>query len=206
VFIDKIVEICQVFKTYTFIQVKAFIFKMKNLKHRILLVLVALTIIGEVTSIILWTANPIIPTGENIRYTLTVDYTIAVGSAAVFVALNLVALIGIIRRNKIGSIFLIAISIINRLISEPIFIGGIHLIFVTWTAQLVIFAYVEYRGLSNNGTLFLSGGVIFDLIATSLIFNSVNSLIFGVTFYVFFIVFLVGAFIAIKKLRQVSRV
>jgi hypothetical protein len=198
VFIDKIVEICQVFKTYTFIQVKAFIFKMKNLKHRILLVLVALTIIGEVTSIILWTANPIIPTGENIRYTLTVDYTIAVGSAAVFVALNLVALI--------GSIFLIAISIINRLISEPIFIGGIHLIFVTWTAQLVIFAYVEYRGLSNNGTLFLSGGVIFDLIATSLIFNSVNSLIFGVTFYVFFIVFLVGAFIAIKKLRQVSRV
>ncbi len=174
---------------------------MKDLKHKILLLLVALTIIGEVASIILWTANPIIPTGENIRYTLTVDYTIAVGSAAVFVALNLVALIWIIRRNKMGPLFLIAISIINRLISEPIFVGGIHLIFVTWTAQLVIFAYVEYRGLSNRGTLFLSGGVILDLLVTSLIFNPVNSLIFGVAFYVLFLAILVGALIAIKKLR-----
>jgi len=174
---------------------------MKDLKHKILLLLVALTIIGEVASIILWTANPIIPTGENIRYTLTVDYTIAVGSAAVFVALNLVALIWIIQRNKMGPLFLIAISIINRLISEPIFVGGIHLIFVTWTAQLVIFAYVEYRGLSNRGTLFLSGGVILDLLVTSLIFNPVNSLIFGVVFYVLFIVILVGALMAIKKLR-----
>jgi hypothetical protein len=37
---------------------------MKDLKHNILLVLVALTIIGEVVSIILWTANPIIPRRE----------------------------------------------------------------------------------------------------------------------------------------------
>jgi len=177
---------------------------MKDLKHKILLVLVALTIIGEVASIILWTANPIIPTGENIRYTLRVNYTIAVGNAAVFVALNLVALIWIIQRNKMGPLFLIAISIINRLISEPIFVGGIHLIFVTWTAQLVIFAYVEYRGLSNRGTLFLSGGVILDLIATSLIFNPVNSLIFGVTFYALFLGILVGMLIAIKKLRSFS--
>jgi hypothetical protein len=57
-----------VFETYTFIQVHPFIISMKNLKHKILLVLVALTIIGEVASIILWTANPIIPTGEDIRY------------------------------------------------------------------------------------------------------------------------------------------
>jgi hypothetical protein len=132
---------------------------------------------------------------------LRVDYTIAVGSAAVFAALNLVALIWIIRRNKMGPLFLIAISIINRLISEPIFVGGIHLIFVTWTVQLVIFAYVEYRGLGNRGTSFLSGGVILDLIMTSLIFNPVNSLIFGVAFYVLFIAILVGMLLAIKKLR-----
>ena len=174
---------------------------MQNIRHKILLALIALTIIGEVASIILWTANPIIPNGENIRYTLTVDYTIAVGNAAVFAALNLVALIWIIRRNKMGPLFLIAISIINRLISEPIFVGGIHLIFVTWTAQLVIFAYVEYRGLSNRGTLFLSGGVILDLLATSLIFSPVNSLIFGAAFYVLFLVILVGTLLTIKKLR-----
>jgi hypothetical protein len=80
-------------------------------------------------------------------------------------------------------------------------VGGIHLIFVTWTAQLVIFAYVEYSWLSNCETLFLSGGVILDLVAASLIFNPVNSLIFGVTFYGLFLVFLVGILVAIKKLR-----
>ena len=174
---------------------------MQDLKHKILLVLIALTIIGEVASIILWTANPTIPTGQEIRYTLAADYTIAVANAAIFVVLNLIAFILIIRRNKMGPLFLIAISIVNRLISEPIFIGGIHMIFVTWTAQLVIFAYVEYRGLSNRGTLFLSGGVILDLIVASLIFNPVNSLVLGVVFYVLFIVFLVGTLIAIKKLR-----
>jgi hypothetical protein len=174
---------------------------MQDLKYKILLVLVALTIIGELASIILWTVNPIIPTGENIRYTLKVDYTIAVANAAVFVALNFVALILIVRRNKMGSLFLIAISIINRLISEPIFVGGIHLVFVTWTVQLVIFAYVEYRGLSNRGTLFLSGGAILDLILTSLFFNLVNSVIFGVTFYVLFLAILVVIVVAIKKLR-----
>jgi hypothetical protein len=174
---------------------------MQDLKHKILLVLVALTIIGELASIILWTLNPIIPTGENIRYTLKVDYTIAVANAAVFVALNFAALILIVRKNKMGPLFLIAISIINRLISEPIFVGGIHLVFVTWTIELVIFAYVEYRGLSNRGTLFLSGGVILDLIATSLIFNPVNSLIFGVAFYLLFLAILVGIVAAIKKLR-----
>ena len=173
---------------------------MQDLKHKILLVLIALTIIGEVASIILWTSNPIIPTGENIRYTLKVDYTIAVVNAVVFVALNFVALIWIIRRNKMGPLFLITISIINRLISEPIFVGGIHLVFVTWTAQLVIFSYIEYRGLSNRGTLFLSGGVIIDLVLTSLIFNPVKSLIFGIVFYVLFMVILVGVLMAVKKL------
>lgn len=174
---------------------------MQDLKPKILLVLVALAIIGEVASIILWTLNPIIPSGQEVRFTLAVDYTIAVANAAVFAVLNLVAFIWIRRRDKRGPLFLIAISIINRLISQPIFVGGIHMIFVTWTALLVIFAYVEYRGLSNRETLFLSGGVILDLIATSLIFNPVNSLIFGVIFYVLFLAFLVGTLIVIKKLR-----
>jgi hypothetical protein len=174
---------------------------MQDIKHKILLILIALTIIGEIASIILWTANPILPSGENIRYTLKVDYTIAVVNAVGFVALNFVALIWIIRRNKMGPLFLIFISIINRLISEPIFVGGIHLVFVTWTAQLVIFSYLEYRGLSNRGTLFLSGGVIIDLVLTSLIFNTVKSLIFGIVFYVLFIVILVGVLMAVKKIR-----
>jgi hypothetical protein len=123
---------------------------MQDLKHKILLVLTALTIIGEVASIILWTINPTLPTGQQIRFTLAADYTIAVANAAIFVALNLLAFVLIIRRNKKGPILLIAISIINRVISHPIFIGGAHLIFVTWTALLIIFAYLDYRKLSKQ--------------------------------------------------------
>jgi hypothetical protein len=118
---------------------------MEDSTHKILLVLVALTIIGEVASIILWTVNPTIPSGQKIRFTLAADYTIAIANAAAFAVLNLLAFYWIVRRNKKGPIFLIVISIINRLISQPIFIGGIHLIFVTWTALIVIFAYLAYR-------------------------------------------------------------
>ena len=118
---------------------------MQDSTNKILLVLVALTIIGEVASIILWAANPTIPSGQQIRFTLAADYTIAIANAAAFTVLNLLAFYWIVRRNKKGPIFLIAISIINRLISQPIFIGGIHLIFVTWTALIVIFAYLAYR-------------------------------------------------------------
>ena len=123
---------------------------MQDLKQKILLVLTALTIVGEVASIILWTANPTIPSGQEIRFTLAVDYRIAVANAAVFAALNFVALVWVLRRNKKGALFLIAVSIINRAISHPIFIGGAHLIFVTWTVLLIIFAYLEYRRLSKQ--------------------------------------------------------
>jgi hypothetical protein len=81
---------------------------------------------------------------------LAVDFTIAVANAAVFAVLNLVAFILIMKRNKMGSLFLIAISIINRVISHPIFIGGAHGIFITWTAVLVIFAYLDYRKISKQ--------------------------------------------------------
>jgi hypothetical protein len=123
---------------------------MQNLKHKVLLVLTALTIIGEVASIILWPLNPTIPSGQSIRFTLAVDYTIAVANAAVFAVLNLIAFVWISRRNKIGPVFLIAISILNRVISHPIFIGGVHLIFLTWTVILVIFAYLDYRNLTKQ--------------------------------------------------------
>jgi len=122
---------------------------MQDLKHKISLALTALTVIGEVASIILWIANPPLGTNSSAIFTLAADYTIAVANAAVFVVLNLVALVWIIRRNKMGPIFLIAISIINRAISHPIFIGGVHGIFIAWTALLVIFAYLDYRKLSK---------------------------------------------------------
>jgi len=124
-------------------------FTMRDLQHKILLILVAITIIAEVASIILWVVNPTIPLGKA-RITLAVDFRIAVANAVVFAALNLMAFLWIVRRNKIGPLFLIAISIINRVISHPIFIGGAHIVFITWTVLLVIFAYLDYRKISKQ--------------------------------------------------------
>jgi hypothetical protein len=173
---------------------------MQNLQHKSLLVLTALTIIGEAASIILWVTNRPVGGEPSARFSLAVDYTVAVANAAVFIALNLVAFVLIYRRNKTGSLLLIAASILNRVISYPIFIGGAHGVFITWTALLVIFAYAEYRGLSKFETLFLSGGVIFDLAATAVLFNAADSSI-GLAFYFLFIAFFVGIAVAIKKRR-----
>ena len=123
---------------------------MQDLTHKILVVLTALTIIGEIASIALWIVNPPLGVNPNARFTLAVDYTIAVANAAFFVVLNLIVLVWVIRRNKMGPIFLMAISIINRIVSHPIFIGGAHLIFISWTVLLIIFAYLDYKKLSKK--------------------------------------------------------
>jgi hypothetical protein len=123
---------------------------MREGKHKVLLILTALTIIGELISIILWTVNPTIPSGQSIRFTLAADYTLAVANAAVFAVLNIVSFFLILRRNKFGPLFLIAISIANRVVSHGIFIGGAHLFFIIWTVLLVVFAYLDYRNLSKK--------------------------------------------------------
>jgi hypothetical protein len=80
---------------------------MQDSTNKILLVLVALTIIGEVASIILWTTNPTIPSGQKIRFTLAADYTIAVANAAAFTVLNLLAFYGLFDEIKEGIFFLL---------------------------------------------------------------------------------------------------
>ena len=163
-------------------------------KHKIFLILIAMTIIGEVLSIIMWTALP------QSRITI-LDVQLGIINAAIMIPLNLFALFWIIKGKRWAPLYFIAISIGNRLWSQPLFDGGIHMIFVTWTSLLLVFAYNEYRGLSNSETAVLSGGVILDLALSSLIFNPVDSLTYGIIFYVLFLVGLVGALIAIKKLR-----
>jgi len=122
---------------------------MRDLQHKILLALVAITIVAEVASIIFWTVNPTILIGKA-RVTLAVDFRIAVANAAVLAVLNFAAFIWIFRRNKKGPLFLIVISIINRVISDMLFIGGAHIVFITWTVLLVIFAILEFRKLSKH--------------------------------------------------------
>ena len=166
----------------------------KGIIHKMLLLLVALTIIGEVLSIILWTAIP------ETRISL-IDLQLGIINAAVVIPLNLVAFFGIIKGKKWGSLFFIAISIGNRLWSQPLFIGGIHLIFVTWTALLVIFAFSENKGLGNLETAVLSGGMLLDFGLSVLLFNPFESITSGLVFYFVFMVSLVGAIIVYKRLR-----
>ena len=174
---------------------------MRDLKRKILLILTAITIIGEIASIILWITNRPIGGEPYARFTLAVDYRIAVADAAVFAALNIVGLIWIIKRNKNGALLLITNAILNRIISYPLFIGGAHGIFITFTTILVIFAYVEYRGLSNFETAFLSLGVILDLAVSSLLFSAADSAQLGLAFYLVVLAILVGIVVAIRKLR-----
>ena len=87
-----------------------------------MLALVAITILAEVASIVFWAVNPTIPI-EKAHVTLAVDFRIAVANAAVFAVLNHTAFIWIFRRNKKDPLFLIAISIINRMILDPLFMA-----------------------------------------------------------------------------------
>ena len=166
----------------------------EGIKHKILLILIAVTTIGEAFSIFIWTTQP------SQRFSI-LNYELGLVNAAIMIPLNLLALFWIIKGKKWGPLYFIAISIGNRLWSQPLFYGGIHMIFVTWTSLLVVFAYNEYRGLSNFETAFLAGGVILDIVSSSLIFNPVDSLTYGLVFYVLFLVLLVGIVIAIRKLR-----
>ena len=153
----------------------------------------ALTIIGEGLSIVLWTTG----LGTDVSI---IDLQLGIVNAAIMIPLNLVALFGIIKGKKWGSLFLIVISIGNRLVSQFLFIGGIHLIFVTWTALLVIFAFSEYKELSNLETGVLSGGMLSNFGLSVLLFNPFESLTSGLLFYSLFMVFLVGAIIVYRKL------
>ena len=113
--------------------------------HKILLILTTLTITGEILSILLWALNPTLPSGLQIRFSLSVDHTIAETNAAIMTALNSLALLLIVRKNRKGAIFLIVISIANRIVSGYIFIGGIHLFSMIWTIILIVFAYLDIK-------------------------------------------------------------
>ena len=169
---------------------------MRDIRHKILIILTAMTIIGEIASIFLWIINPPMGMSPSARFSLAVDYTIAVANAAIFVVINLAVLFLIFKRNKTGALLLIVASIVNRLISYPIFIGGIHGIFITWTAMLVIFAYVEYRSLSNFETSFLSVGVLLDFALSSLLFSAAESADLGLAFYFVTLAVLAGIVVA----------
>lgn len=113
---------------------------MTNRNHKTLLILLVLTIIGELASIIIWISHP------ELRMTLIVDYSIASAAAGVAALLNVIAFVGILRKSRWGSLLVIAVSIPNRILGLFFFeIPATTGLFAIWTALLVIFAYINYR-------------------------------------------------------------
>jgi len=115
---------------------------MINRNYKILLILLALTFMGEFVSIAFWILQP------ELRMTLIVDYSLASAAAAVAALLNIIAFIGILRKSKWGCLLVITVSIPNRFvglfffdISAAVTTG----LFAIWTSLLVIFAYINYR-------------------------------------------------------------
>ena len=84
----------------------------QGIKHKILLVLITLTIIGEILSILIWTFLP------EQRFTI-LSYELAVISAGFMVLLNALALYWIIKGSNWAPLYFIAISIGNSLGLKP---------------------------------------------------------------------------------------
>ena len=124
------------------------LYDMQGLTHKILLALTLLTIIGEAATIFIWIFDPMLPLGTA-RSSLAVDYRIAIVSDVALIALNVVALVWIYQKSKKGSLFVIAVSIGNRIFSIPIFVGIGFTVFAIWTIILVTFAYLDYRKISK---------------------------------------------------------
>ena len=69
---------------------------MQDIKHKILLIMLSLTIIGEALSIIIWTNVP------RERFTLTASWEIAVINAVIMIPLNLMACFGL--KNEVNRV------------------------------------------------------------------------------------------------------
>jgi hypothetical protein len=173
-----------------------------ELKYKTLLALIAATVIGELGSIFLWVTNRPVAGEPYARFSLAVDYRIAVVDAAVFAVLNILAFIWIQRKNRVGAPFLIVVSIINRVLSSLLFIGGAHAILITWTALLVIFSYAEYRGLSNFEVAFLSLGSVLALVVSAVLFSAVTSASLGFVFYLVVLAVLFAIVAVLRRLRK----
>ena len=107
--------------------------------HKILMLLVTLSIIGGLASIIIWYTQP------DMRMTLVVDYNEAIIAAAVIAVLNILALVSLKMKMQIGPLVVIAITIPNRILGYFHFeLAAGQVVFIAWSAILIIFALLDF--------------------------------------------------------------
>jgi hypothetical protein len=136
----------------------------KNWINTILIIFVLLNIIGDVGNIIVWLAVPEMRAslvgGVMNGVELNGGYLAAVaGDQAALIAgtvtlavisiLYVVALVGLLKRNKQATLGVIAISVANRALALALFeVNSAFAVWGIWTVILVVVAYLDYRKLS----------------------------------------------------------
>jgi len=136
----------------------------KNRIDTLLILLIAINIIGDIGNIIVWLAVPEMRAslvgGVMNGAELNGGYLAAVaGDQAALIAgtvtlavisiLYVIALIGLLKRNKQAALGVIAISVANRAIALVLFeINSAFAVWGIWTAILVVVAYLDFRKLS----------------------------------------------------------
>jgi hypothetical protein len=127
--------------------------------HRLLVFFVVVNIIGELGTIAFWYGSPssrisLLPSilGTSINND---SVTLAVGSAltALVAVVYIVSLFGLMKKQKWGSLMVIAISIVNRALALVIYqISPAFVFWLVWTMILLGFAYLDFRQLTKNPT------------------------------------------------------
>jgi hypothetical protein len=136
----------------------------KNWINTILIIFVLLNIIGDIGNIIVWLAVPEMRAslvgGVMNGVELNGGYLAAVaGDQAALIAgtvtlavisiLYVVALVGLLKRNKQATLGVIAISVANRALALALFeVNSAFAVWGIWTVILVVVAYLDYRKLS----------------------------------------------------------
>ena len=137
----------------------------KNLIHTILVLFVLINIIGDIGNVAFWWASPssqgsivggemggIPMTGGYLKSAIGADATLIVASVLLIVVavVYLVALFGLLKKQKWGALLVIVISVVNRVIALFLFeISGAFAFWGIWTVILVVAAYLDYRKLSS---------------------------------------------------------
>jgi hypothetical protein len=128
----------------------------KNRINTILVIFLAINIIGDIGNVVFWHANPDSRMSLNPSYIGTAlggGTALIVGSSvlSIVAVAYLVALFGLLKKQKWGALAVIAISIANRVAAVFLYeVSAAFAFWAVWTIILVVLAYLDYRKFSVN--------------------------------------------------------
>ena len=128
----------------------------KNWVNLILIPLVAINIIGDVGNIVLWNSLPSTQEslmGGHIASLAGAENALAAGTIilAVVSVTYVVALFGLLKKQKWGPLLVIAISIVNRAIAVFLYLfNQFFFLWFAWTIILLVVAFLDFRKLSAS--------------------------------------------------------